>query len=106
MQSSIERDKNGVKNVYLIGDDAEAPRLIADATFSGHRLARESRNPTRSYRSRTSARSRCGARRICPEAVLNLSSGREPMGSLSAAIEECYRSNREGEKWTSRTIWP
>jgi len=26
--------------VYLIGD-AEAPRLIADATFSGHRLARE-----------------------------------------------------------------
>jgi dimethylamine/trimethylamine dehydrogenase len=33
-------DKNGVKSVYLIGD-AEAPRLIADATFSGHRLARE-----------------------------------------------------------------
>jgi len=33
-------DKNGVKDVYLIGD-AEAPRLIADATFSGHRLARE-----------------------------------------------------------------
>ena len=32
--------KNGVKGVYLIGD-AEAPRLIADATFSGHRLARE-----------------------------------------------------------------
>jgi dimethylamine/trimethylamine dehydrogenase len=35
-----EWDKNGVKDVYLIGD-AEAPRLIADATFSGHRLARE-----------------------------------------------------------------
>jgi dimethylamine/trimethylamine dehydrogenase len=33
-------EKNGVKNVYLIGD-AEAPRLIADATFTGHRLARE-----------------------------------------------------------------
>jgi dimethylamine/trimethylamine dehydrogenase len=32
--------QNGVKDVYLIGD-AEAPRLIADATFSGHRLARE-----------------------------------------------------------------
>jgi dimethylamine/trimethylamine dehydrogenase len=32
--------ENGVKDVYLIGD-AEAPRLIADATFSGHRLARE-----------------------------------------------------------------
>jgi dimethylamine/trimethylamine dehydrogenase len=31
---------NGVKGVYVIGD-AEAPRLIADATFSGHRLARE-----------------------------------------------------------------
>jgi dimethylamine/trimethylamine dehydrogenase len=32
--------ENGVKSVYLIGD-AEAPRLIADATFSGQRLARE-----------------------------------------------------------------
>jgi dimethylamine/trimethylamine dehydrogenase len=32
--------KNGVKDVYIIGD-AEAPKLIADATFSGHRLARE-----------------------------------------------------------------
>jgi dimethylamine/trimethylamine dehydrogenase len=30
----------GIKGVYLIGD-AEAPRLIADATFSGHRVARE-----------------------------------------------------------------
>ena len=35
-----EWEKNGVKEVYLIGD-AEAPRLIADATFTGHRLARE-----------------------------------------------------------------
>jgi dimethylamine/trimethylamine dehydrogenase len=35
-----EWEKNGVKDVYLIGD-AEAPRLIADATFTGHRLARE-----------------------------------------------------------------
>ena len=32
--------ENGVKDVYLIGD-AEAPGLIADATFTGHRLARE-----------------------------------------------------------------
>jgi dimethylamine/trimethylamine dehydrogenase len=32
--------ENGVKEVYIIGD-AEAPRLIADATFTGHRLARE-----------------------------------------------------------------
>jgi dimethylamine/trimethylamine dehydrogenase len=32
--------KNDVKAVYVIGD-AEAPRLIADATFTGHRLARE-----------------------------------------------------------------
>jgi len=31
---------NDVKGVYLIGD-AEIPRLMADATFSGHRLARE-----------------------------------------------------------------
>ena len=31
---------NGIKAIYLIGD-AEAPRLIADATFTGHRLARE-----------------------------------------------------------------
>ena len=39
-QKQGEWEKNGVKAVYLIGD-AEAPRLIADATFSGHRLARE-----------------------------------------------------------------
>src|SRR5271170_7432261 len=32
--------KNDIKAVYVIGD-AEAPRLIADATFTGHRLARE-----------------------------------------------------------------
>ncbi|MDE3208871.1 MAG: dimethylamine dehydrogenase, partial [Pseudomonadota bacterium] len=31
---------NNIKDVYVIGD-AEAPRLIADATFTGHRLARE-----------------------------------------------------------------
>ena len=31
---------NGIKDVYIIGD-AEAPRLMADATFTGHRLARE-----------------------------------------------------------------
>jgi dimethylamine/trimethylamine dehydrogenase len=41
---SGEWAKNGIKNVYLIGD-AEAPRLIADATFSGHRLAREIEQP-------------------------------------------------------------
>lgn len=35
-----EWSSNGIKNVYVIGD-AEAPRLIADATFTGHRLARE-----------------------------------------------------------------
>lgn len=36
----------GVRGVYVIGD-AEAPALIADAVFSGHRLAREidSTNP-------------------------------------------------------------
>jgi dimethylamine/trimethylamine dehydrogenase len=32
--------KNGIDNVFVIGD-AEAPRIIADATFDGHRLARE-----------------------------------------------------------------
>jgi len=31
---------NGVEDVWVIGD-AEAPRIIADATFDGHRLARE-----------------------------------------------------------------
>lgn len=35
-----EWEKNGVKDVYVIGD-AYAPKLIADATFEGHRLARE-----------------------------------------------------------------
>lgn len=32
--------KNGITDVFVIGD-AEAPRIIADATFDGHRLARE-----------------------------------------------------------------
>jgi dimethylamine/trimethylamine dehydrogenase len=32
--------KEGVDALYRIGD-CEAPRLIADAVFSGHRLARE-----------------------------------------------------------------
>lgn len=39
-QRESEWASNGIKAVYLIGD-AEAPRLIADATFTGHRLARE-----------------------------------------------------------------
>ena len=34
----------GIKDVYLIGD-AEAPRMIAESTFSGHRLAREFEDP-------------------------------------------------------------
>jgi dimethylamine/trimethylamine dehydrogenase len=40
--------ENGVKAVYLIGD-AEAPRLIADATFAGHRLAREIEEPNAQF---------------------------------------------------------
>jgi len=40
--------ENGVTAVYLIGD-AEAPRLIADATFSGHRLAREIEEPNAQF---------------------------------------------------------
>lgn len=32
--------ENDIKGIYLVGD-AEAPRLIADATFTGHRVARE-----------------------------------------------------------------
>lgn len=39
-EREAEWEENGIKGVYLIGD-AEAPRLIADATFTGHRLARE-----------------------------------------------------------------
>lgn len=35
-----EWDKNGIKGVYVIGD-AFAPKMIADATFDGHRIARE-----------------------------------------------------------------
>jgi dimethylamine/trimethylamine dehydrogenase len=35
-----EWEKNGISDVFVIGD-AEAPRIIADATFDGHRLARE-----------------------------------------------------------------
>jgi len=36
----LEVGKNDIKAVYVIGD-AEAPRLMADSTFTGHRLARE-----------------------------------------------------------------
>jgi dimethylamine/trimethylamine dehydrogenase len=43
-EREAEWAKQGIKAVYLIGD-AEAPRLIADATFSGHRLAREIEEP-------------------------------------------------------------
>ena len=39
---------NDIKDVYLIGD-AEAPRMIADATFTGHRLAREIEDPNPQY---------------------------------------------------------
>lgn len=35
---------NGISNVFVIGD-AESPRIIADATFDGHRLAREIEDP-------------------------------------------------------------
>ncbi len=40
LEAKSQWSENGIKGVYLIGD-AEAPRLIADATFSGHRVARE-----------------------------------------------------------------
>ena len=33
-------EAEGIKGLFRIGD-CEAPRLIADAVFSGHRLARE-----------------------------------------------------------------
>jgi dimethylamine/trimethylamine dehydrogenase len=36
--------KNGITDVFVIGD-AESPRIIADATFDGHRLAREIEDP-------------------------------------------------------------
>ncbi|VDC24457.1 FAD-dependent oxidoreductase [Pseudogemmobacter humi] len=35
-----EWEKNGIIDVFVIGD-AESPRLMADVTFDGHRLARE-----------------------------------------------------------------
>jgi dimethylamine/trimethylamine dehydrogenase len=35
-----EWEKNDIEDIWVIGD-AEAPRIIADATFDGHRLARE-----------------------------------------------------------------
>ncbi|HXG29055.1 MAG TPA: FAD-dependent oxidoreductase [Nevskiales bacterium] len=43
-----EWGRHGVKGVYLIGD-AWAPKLIADATFDGHRLAREIEEPDAQY---------------------------------------------------------
>ncbi|MDB5397854.1 MAG: NADH:flavin oxidoreductase/NADH oxidase [Rhodospirillales bacterium] len=43
-ERKAEWDKNGIKDVYVIGD-AWAPKLIADSTFEGHRLAREIEEP-------------------------------------------------------------
>jgi dimethylamine/trimethylamine dehydrogenase len=43
-----EWDANGIKGVYIIGD-AWAPKLIADATFEGHRLAREIEEPNAQF---------------------------------------------------------
>ncbi|MFA9462448.1 NAD(P)-binding protein [Thiohalorhabdus sp. Cl-TMA] len=39
-----EWESNGIKDVYLIGD-ALAPKMLADATFDGQRLAREIEQP-------------------------------------------------------------
>ena len=39
---------NDIKDVYLIGD-AWAPKLIADSTFDGHRIAREVEEETPQY---------------------------------------------------------
>lgn len=39
-ERKAEWGENGIKDVYIIGD-AWAPKLIADSTFEGHRLARE-----------------------------------------------------------------
>ncbi len=44
----VEWADNGIKDVYIIGD-AEAPRIIADSTFSGHRLAREIEEPNAQF---------------------------------------------------------
>jgi dimethylamine/trimethylamine dehydrogenase len=43
-----EWDANGIKNIYVVGD-AWAPKLIADATFEGHRLAREIEEPNAQF---------------------------------------------------------
>jgi dimethylamine/trimethylamine dehydrogenase len=43
-----EWEPNGIKAVYIIGD-AWAPKLIADATFEGHRLAREIEEPNAQF---------------------------------------------------------
>ena len=43
-RAHVLRLPEGVDALYRIGD-CEAPRLIADAVFSGHRLAREIDSP-------------------------------------------------------------
>ena len=56
-----EWGNNGISDVFVIGD-AEAPRIIADATFDGpHRLAREIEDPDPSTRSLSSGNRGCGA---------------------------------------------
>ena len=41
---ALQADHDGVEAVHAIGD-CVAPRLIADAIFDGHRLAREIDSP-------------------------------------------------------------
>lgn len=48
MERQDDWDGKGVKAVYVAGD-AWAPKLIADATFEGHRLAREIEEPRAQY---------------------------------------------------------
>ncbi|MDD9818112.1 MAG: NAD(P)-binding protein [Gammaproteobacteria bacterium] len=48
MAARSQWSQRGVKDVYVIGD-AWAPKLIADATFEGHRLAREIEEPRAQY---------------------------------------------------------
>ena len=52
-QDALERE--GIEAVYRIGD-CVAPRLIADAIFDGHRLAREIDSPDPSLAAAVPAR--------------------------------------------------
>ena len=75
----------------------EAPRLIADATFTGHRLAREIEEADAQYPCPTSAKSPCGGRHTCPGAISRSNTRLEAPLARAAHGLGCLHNENLGE---------